>query len=227
MLLLLLSDVVAIDRAYHLREINIITVAAMVRPVRNVARRGGRVERGGEIGSGRGGEGEAEAGGAGEQGSEGLSRGRRGRATGGGRVRSRAGGLEVELSPRAVEEDGSTVVGSSGVLCCGEGTEPLAGSFARLSDLGDPLAPASLPDPSVPKFVVVGATFAFAFPTIVTAAVTDTVVAATAIAVAVAVITVSVRCLAGSGGENGGGGGLGVFLGRVMMRLVHWLGFVG
>jgi len=113
------------------------------------------------------------------------------------------GGLEIKLGTGTVEDEGGAVVGSGGVFCGGEGAEPLARALTWLADLGDPFAPASLSDAAVPKFVVVGATFAFAFTS------------------GFGVIG-GVRCLAGSGGRGGGGGGFG-FLGLRLER-GHWLG---
>jgi len=66
-----------------------------------------------------------------------------------------------------------------------------------------------LSNAAVPKFVVVRATFAFAF--------TSTFVVGGVIGA-----VGSVRCLAGSGGRGGGGGGFG-FLGLRLER-GHWLG---
>ena len=100
--------------------------------------------------------------------------------------------MKIELSPRAIEYDGGAVVGSSRVLSGGESAEPLAGPFSGLTDLGDPFSPASLPHPAIPKFVVVGTTFAFAFPS---AAVT---------------VAAAVRCFARNGGCGGGDGGFGI-----------------
>lgn len=95
------------------------------------------------------------------------------------------------MSPRTVEDSGGSVVGLGSILTGGEGSEPFTGSFTGLSDLSHPLAPASLPDTMVSKFVVVRATFgAFA-------------------------LAVVIRCCAGSGG-----GGFG-FLGMVRVRLVR------
>lgn len=88
---------------------------------------------------------------------------RRARARGGLRG-IRAGRLEVELSPGAVENDGGAVVSARCVLGGGEGAEPLAGALTRLADLGDPFAPAALSDATVAELVVVGTTFAFTLP---------------------------------------------------------------
>lgn len=112
----------------------------------------------GEEAGGGGGEG-----GAGEQGAEGVGGGGGGGGgAGGGGGGGGGGGLEVELSPRAVEDEGGAVVGAGGVLGGGESAEPLAGALARLTDLSDPFAPAALPNTTVSKLVVVGTTFAFA-----------------------------------------------------------------
>lgn len=117
-------------------------------------------------------------------------------------MRRGSGGLEIKLGTGAVEDEGGTVVGSGGVFCGGEGAEPLARALTWLADLGDPFAPASLSDAAVPKFVVVGATFAFAFSS--------------------SSIVGGDRCLGGSGGCGGGDGGFG-FLGLRLER-GHWLG---
>lgn len=71
---------------------------------------------------------------------------------------------EVELSPRSVQHGGGSVVGSSGVLCGGEGPQPLPRPLPWLSYLGNPFAPAALPYTSVSEFVVVWATLALALP---------------------------------------------------------------
>lgn len=63
----------------------------------------------------------------------------------------------------AVEDDGSAVVSTSGVFSGGESTEPLAGTFTGLTNLGNPFTPAALTDATVTEFVVVGAAFAFSF----------------------------------------------------------------
>lgn len=106
--------------------------------------------------------------------------------------------MEVELSPRAIEHDGGPVVGPGRILGGGEGAEPLAGAFAGLADLGDPLAPASLPHATVPELVVVRATFALA------SAIVVVVVVGSGVSVTV------IRCCVGSGGGGGGGGALGM-----------------
>lgn len=100
-------------------------------------------------------------------------------------------GLQIEVSPGAVEDEGGAVVGSGGVLGGGESAEPLSGSLAGLSDLGHPLPPASLPHPSVPKFVVVRTTLALTF-------------ASSAFGVGVIMIR---RRFAGCGCRSCGGGG--------------------
>ena len=96
--------------------------------------------------------------------------------------------MEIELSPRTIKDDGSSIVGSCCVLCCGKRAKPFTGSFSWLTDLCYPFAPASLPNSSVSKFAVVWSSFAFALP-------------ATATAV---VVTVCVTCCGGSGGGCGG-----------------------
>lgn len=130
--------------------------------------------------------------------------------TGRGRLRSGTGGLEIELGAGTVEDEGSAVVGSGSVFSGGKGAEPLARALTWLTDLGDPLAPASLPDAAVPKFVVIWATFALAF--------TSTFFGGGGVIDAVG----SVRCWAGSGGCGGDDGGFG-FSGLRLER-GHWLG---
>ena len=122
--------------------------------------------------------------------------------------------MQVELSPRTIKDDGCSIIGSCCVLCGGESSKPLTGSFSWLTDLRYPFSPASLPDSSVSKFTVVWSSFAFALPATATAA----------------VVTVCVTCCGGSGGGCGGDvigafvigwycdGGGGGFLGRMRER---------
>ena len=70
--------------------------------------------------------------------------------------------MEVELGPRAVEDEGGPVVGPCRVLGGGESAEPLTRALAGLADLGDPLAPAALADAAVAELAVVGPPFALA-----------------------------------------------------------------
>ena len=103
---------------------------------------------------------EAEAGGPGKQRPEsGRCRGRRLRGL-------RSWRLKVELSAGSVQHDSGAVVGTSGVLGCGEGAEPFTGPLSGLSDLGHPLAPAPLSDSSVAEFAVIGSSLSFAFPVV-------------------------------------------------------------
>lgn len=107
--------------------------------------------------------------------------------------RGRGGGLEVELGPGAVEDEGGAVVCTGGVLGGGEGAEPLAGALAGLADLGDPLPPAALADAAVAELAVVGAPLALALPAAAAAA-------AAARAWAWAVVTAAWAAVGGGGG---------------------------
>lgn len=55
----------------------------------------------------------------------------------------------------AVEDDGGTIVCSGSVLGSGKGVEPLAGLLTWLSNLSDPLAPASLQKNSKTKILLI------------------------------------------------------------------------
>ena len=92
------------------------------------------------------------------------------------------------MSPGAIKDEGCSIIGSCCVLCGGESSKPLTGSFSWLTDLCYPFAPASLPNSSVSKFTVVWSSFALALPAIATAV----------------VVTVCVTCCGGSGGGCGG-----------------------
>lgn len=70
-------------------------------------------------------------------------------------------GFKIELSTRTVEDESSTVVGTSSVLGGGEGAEPFASAAAWFTDLSHPFTPATLPHSSVPELVVIWTTFAF------------------------------------------------------------------
>lgn len=120
--------------------------------------------------------------------------------------------MEVELSPRTVEDNGGAVVRSGGVFGGGERPKPLARPLSRLTDLSNPFSPAPLPHTTVSEFVVVRSTFAFAL-TVINGGVG---VGGGDVVIVTAVAVFTVRCFAGSGGDGGGGGGFGDFLGRVM-----------
>lgn len=89
---------------------------------------------------------------------------RTGRGIGGGGIRERRGGLEVEVSPWAVENESRTIVRTSGILSSGEGAEPFSCALAGFADLGNPLAPASLTDAAVLVLAVVWTSLSFSFP---------------------------------------------------------------
>lgn len=92
----------------------------------------------------------------------GVTGGGRGRGATRGRLRVGTGGLEVELGPGTVEDDGGPVVGPGGVLGGGESAKPLPRPLTRLADLGHPFPPAALAHAAVPELVVVGASLALA-----------------------------------------------------------------
>lgn len=114
--------------------------------------------------------------------------------------------MEVELSSAAVENDGCTVVGSSGVLSGGEGAEPFTGALARLPDLRHPLPPTPLSHTSVLELTVIRPSFALTLPTIPVAAVITTATGGAGGCGR----TVAAISLVRSGG--GGGNGLGVLV---------------
>lgn len=96
----------------------------------------------------------------------------------------------------AIEDDGSSVVGTGSVLGGGEGAQPLPGSLPGFPDLGYPFPPATLPHSSVPELIVIRPSFAFTFP----ATMTDIVI----------IIIIGTVGILSSG--SGGGG----FLGKVI-----------